>query len=361
MAAHRAARRGRRLVGHARLVRAPGRRRGRRALGRRDVRCRGRRRRDACELAERHTPGGAARARRARRAPRRRVGDQHRATSPHPSTCRRCGRSCRCRCAPTRCSTSPAAGAASGHRSAAASTTAPTCVRHAAAAPVMTPPCCSWPGRPASAGAPVRSGPCTRRGAATTSTSSRRCPRAPGATMPSSVAASCSHPARCASRPGETYTAPTVVFVHSADGLDGLSRRLHRSLRARRGHPARPRPVVLNTWEAVYLETDLDQLMALADTAARIGVERFVLDDGWFGGRRARPRRPRRLVRVDDVWPEGLARSSTMSRVSVSSSGCGSSPRWSTGTATSCARTRTGCCARRPARRASGDASSCST
>ena len=60
--------------------------------------------------------------------------------------------------------------------------------------------------------------------------------------------------------PGETYAAPTVVFVHSTDGLDGLSRRLHRSLRARAGHPSRPRPVVLNTWEAVYFQTDLDQL-----------------------------------------------------------------------------------------------------
>ncbi len=105
--------------------------------------------------------------------------------------------------------------------------------------------------------------------------------------------------------PGERYAAPTVVFVHAADGLDGLSRRLHRSLRARPGHPTRPRPVVLNTWEAVYFETDLDHLTSLADTAARIGVERFVLDDGWFGGRRHDRAGLGDWVVSPDVWPDG--------------------------------------------------------
>ena len=106
--------------------------------------------------------------------------------------------------------------------------------------------------------------------------------------------------------PGESYAAPTVVFVHSTEGLDGLSRRLHRSLRARVGHPSRPRPVVLNTWEAVYFETDLEHLKALADTASRIGVERFVLDDGWFGGRRHDRAGLGDWVVSTDVWPEGM-------------------------------------------------------
>ncbi|CAN7205249.1 alpha-galactosidase [Terrabacter sp. LjRoot27] len=106
--------------------------------------------------------------------------------------------------------------------------------------------------------------------------------------------------------PGESYAAPTVVFVHSTEGLDGLSRRLHRSLRARAGHPSRPRPVVLNTWEAVYFETDLEHLKALADTASRIGVERFVLDDGWFGGRRHDRAGLGDWVVSTDVWPQGM-------------------------------------------------------
>ncbi|WP_414654534.1 alpha-galactosidase [Intrasporangium sp.] len=105
---------------------------------------------------------------------------------------------------------------------------------------------------------------------------------------------------------GETYAAPTVVFVHATEGLDGLSRRLHRSLRARPGHPSRPRPVVLNTWEAVYFDTDLSRLKALADTGKRIGVERFVLDDGWFGGRRHDRAGLGDWVVSEAVWPEGL-------------------------------------------------------
>ncbi|MEP7330999.1 MAG: alpha-galactosidase [Terracoccus sp.] len=107
--------------------------------------------------------------------------------------------------------------------------------------------------------------------------------------------------------PGETYAAPTVVFVHSTEGLDGLSRRLHRSLRARPNHPSRPRPVTLNTWEAVYFETDLDHLKALADTGARIGVERFVLDDGWFAGRRDDRAALGDWAVSSEVWPQGLS------------------------------------------------------
>ena len=43
---------------------------------------------------------------------------------------------------------------------------------------------------------------------------------------------------------------------------------------------------MLNTWEAVYFDHRLERLTELADVAARLGVERFVLDDGWFGNRR---------------------------------------------------------------------------
>ncbi len=106
--------------------------------------------------------------------------------------------------------------------------------------------------------------------------------------------------------PGETYTGPDVVFVHATDGLDGLSRRLHRSQRSTATHSNTPRPLVLNTWEAVYFDHDLGRLTELADTAARIGVERFVLDDGWFGGRRDDQRGLGDWVVSTDVWPQGL-------------------------------------------------------
>ncbi len=83
--------------------------------------------------------------------------------------------------------------------------------------------------------------------------------------------------------PGQRYAAPTVLIV-AGHGLTTCSQRFHRHIR--RSQPDRPRPVLLNTWEAVYFDHDLDTLRALADRAAAVGVERFVLDDGWFGGRR---------------------------------------------------------------------------
>ncbi len=84
---------------------------------------------------------------------------------------------------------------------------------------------------------------------------------------------------------GETYETPWLYATYSSDGLADVSSSFHDFLRARPGHPATPRPVVVNTWEAVYFDHDPDRLRALADAAAAIGAERFVLDDGWFRGR----------------------------------------------------------------------------
>ncbi|HSO64870.1 MAG TPA: alpha-galactosidase [Ornithinibacter sp.] len=106
--------------------------------------------------------------------------------------------------------------------------------------------------------------------------------------------------------PGETYAAPPVVFVHSTGGLDGLTRALVRHQRAADGYRSSPRPLVLNTWEAVYFDTDLDHLRRLADTGASIGVERFVLDDGWFGSRRDDHRGLGDWHVSPEVWPDGL-------------------------------------------------------
>ena len=83
--------------------------------------------------------------------------------------------------------------------------------------------------------------------------------------------------------PGETHDAPVVHGVWG-DGLVAASAGFHAEVR--RHLPSRPRPVTLNTWEAVYFDHDATVLRALADQAASVGVERFVLDDGWFGGRR---------------------------------------------------------------------------
>jgi alpha-galactosidase len=106
--------------------------------------------------------------------------------------------------------------------------------------------------------------------------------------------------------PDETYATPWVLFVWSDEGLDGASARIHRHVRARPSHPRRPRPVVLNTWEAVYFDHDFDRLRRLAETAASIGVERFVLDDGWFRHRRDDTAGLGDWYVDDDVWPAGL-------------------------------------------------------
>ncbi|MBO3084908.1 alpha-galactosidase [Cellulomonas fengjieae] len=104
---------------------------------------------------------------------------------------------------------------------------------------------------------------------------------------------------------GESYASPWV-YGSWGTGLDELAGRFHAWMRARPQHPATPRPVTLNTWEAVYFQHDLDRLTALADAAAAVGAERFVLDDGWFGDRRDDTRALGDWHVSADVWPDGL-------------------------------------------------------
>ncbi|MEU4163769.1 alpha-galactosidase [Actinoplanes sp. NPDC026670] len=105
--------------------------------------------------------------------------------------------------------------------------------------------------------------------------------------------------------PGGSYETPWLVAVFSDTGLDGLSDRLHPWIRST-STLRKPRPVVLNTWEAVYFDHDLAVLSELADAAAEVGVERFVLDDGWFTGRRDDRRALGDWFVDDRVWPDGL-------------------------------------------------------
>ncbi len=108
-------------------------------------------------------------------------------------------------------------------------------------------------------------------------------------------------------QPGESYDSPPTYAAYSAAGLDGVSDRFHDWMRRRTGHPSTPRPVILNTWEAVYFTHDLDTLTALADSAAELGVERFVLDDGWFLGRRDDSAGLGDWYVDPVVWPNGLS------------------------------------------------------
>lgn len=104
---------------------------------------------------------------------------------------------------------------------------------------------------------------------------------------------------------GEEISSPEL-FGSWGDGLDELAARFHEEWRARPQHPARPRPITLNTWEAVYFDHRLPKLIALADAAAEIGVERYVLDDGWFRHRRDDTAGLGDWFVDETVWPDGL-------------------------------------------------------
>jgi alpha-galactosidase len=105
---------------------------------------------------------------------------------------------------------------------------------------------------------------------------------------------------------GQSYRAPRAVAVFSADGLDGVSDSFHRHIRARTSHPQRPRPLTLNMWEAIYFDHSVEKIKSLVDVAAEIGIERVVLDDGWFGSRRDDKSGLGDWVISADVWPNGF-------------------------------------------------------
>ena len=86
----------------------------------------------------------------------------------------------------------------------------------------------------------------------------------------------------------ETFTAPEVVMTYSDAGLGRMTRTLHDLYRKhliRSPYKDRERPVLINNWEGTYFDFTEEKLLAIAEKARDIGVELFVLDDGWFGKR----------------------------------------------------------------------------
>lgn len=87
---------------------------------------------------------------------------------------------------------------------------------------------------------------------------------------------------------GESFQTPELVMVYSEQGLNFMSQVYHRLYRTRlaRGYwRDRERPVLLNNWEATYMDFNEEKILSIAKKAKETGVELFVLDDGWFGER----------------------------------------------------------------------------
>ena len=87
---------------------------------------------------------------------------------------------------------------------------------------------------------------------------------------------------------GEEFQTPEAVLVYSDKGLNGMSQiyhNLYRKALCRGKYRDKERPVLINNWEATYFDFDEGKIKEIAKCAADLGVELFVLDDGWFGER----------------------------------------------------------------------------
>ena len=88
--------------------------------------------------------------------------------------------------------------------------------------------------------------------------------------------------------PGDSLESPELVLAFTAQGLTALSHLYHDIFRdnlCRSPYVKKPRPVVINSWEAAYFDFDEKKLLDIAQSSLQMGVDLFVLDDGWFGKR----------------------------------------------------------------------------
>lgn len=109
--------------------------------------------------------------------------------------------------------------------------------------------------------------------------------------------------------PGQVFESAELLLAFSDKGLNGIGAAFQHDIRDRvldLPTPARPRPVHYNSWEGVYFDHDPARLIAIADRAADLGVERFVLDDGWFGRRDDDTTSLGDWVMDLRKWPDGL-------------------------------------------------------
>lgn len=84
---------------------------------------------------------------------------------------------------------------------------------------------------------------------------------------------------------GESLATPWLYMTFSADGLNAISHHFHDHIRTNILTFAKPRPIHLNTWEGIFFDHSPEDILRMVDKAAELGVERFIIDDGWFIGR----------------------------------------------------------------------------
>ncbi|SFG63893.1 alpha-galactosidase [Lachnospiraceae bacterium C7] len=88
--------------------------------------------------------------------------------------------------------------------------------------------------------------------------------------------------------PGMAFEAPEAIMTYSNCGFNGMSHNMHKFVRehiTRGKYQYKERPILINSWEASYFDFNESKLLKLAKAAKNVGVELFVLDDGWFGQR----------------------------------------------------------------------------
>ncbi len=86
----------------------------------------------------------------------------------------------------------------------------------------------------------------------------------------------------------ESFTTPEAVLVYTADGFNAMSQHFHTLVQehlVRSQHKDQLRPVLVNSWEAAYMDFTEDSIVRFAEDAVKLGAELIVLDDGWFGVR----------------------------------------------------------------------------
>ncbi len=106
--------------------------------------------------------------------------------------------------------------------------------------------------------------------------------------------------------PTESYTTPAAMFAFTDKGHSGVRDKFHAKANALAAQAKTSRKVHLNSWEALGFDFDLTRLKGLADDASALGVERFVLDDGWFKGRRDDTTSLGDWTPDPQIFPDGL-------------------------------------------------------